>query len=171
MRYAPLVALVALLSWNGNLPAQDPVPPLPPGEPKSLSVTLASGRSFAGLVDAATDDDRLVLRFQSGGMSLTRPIRWDRIVRAAVDDQQIELPRLREVAEGMKSEARVQGAGFGSQETVDGGQRTEDIDSPPRVAASAIDPRLSNWDGDEEAHVDQVRPFAGRETHPRRTAL
>ena len=154
MRLAPLVALIglfALAALPNHLPAQDPAPPAPPREAKLLSVTLASGRTFTGHSDAETNDERLVLRFEGDGMTLKRPIGWDRIVRATVDGTPVEPDRLREVAEGMKSE----GTGDRKQGTEDRPREGEAPAEPPvalpRVAAIAIDPRLANWDGDVEA--------------------
>lgn len=157
MRLAPLVALislVALATLASPLPAQDPAPPAPPrDEAKLLSVTLASGRTFTGHVDVETNDKRLVLRFDRDGMTLKRPIGWDRVVRATLDGTPVEPDRVRELAEGLKSEAsKSQDSGFGVQDSgIDRGQTTEDRTSPVRVAAIAIDPRLANWDGDVEA--------------------
>jgi hypothetical protein len=153
MRFAPLVALISLAALDGRLPAQAPVPP-PPGEPKLLTVTLASGRTFTGHVDAATSDERLVLRFGREGVVLKRPIAWDRVARASADGQEIELPRLREAAAGMRSEGeRVQVSGFRVQETPD--REGETPAEPPvdarRIASISIDPRLANWDADVES--------------------
>src|SRR5687768_10410167 len=91
----------------------------PENSPKLLTVELASGRRFSGLVDIKTNDQHLVLRFTRGTASLKRPIEWKRIVSAAVEGQPIAAEMLRAKAEEMKTEAtgdREQATGDRAQE-------------------------------------------------------
>jgi hypothetical protein len=147
MRFALPVFLVALATADNVLLGQEsPVPTA-----QTLTVQLASGRKFTGLVDPRTSTQRLVLRFERPGSILRRPIEWERIVAARAGDEMIDVARLREVAEEMKSKAEDKGP-----RTEDRGQTTDDsgqettMDNQPWIAAIAIDPRLANWDGDVE---------------------
>jgi hypothetical protein len=118
---------------------------------KSLSVDLASGRSFTGAVDTTTSDERLVLRFMRGEASLKRPIEWSRVVRASIDGVAIEPDRVRVTALALRS----QSPGIRSQEQ--GAGAAAEVQAPakspisqPRVTLVSFDARIANWDGDVE---------------------
>jgi hypothetical protein len=150
MRAALLGSLVTVALQFGSLGAQDSPAIAPHASAKAaqlLTVQLTSGRIFTGLVDPRTNDERLVLRFERDGATLRRPIQWDRIVRALAGEQEIELARLREVAEAMKSEVEGREPGIGNRE---GEAPAEPSVVAPHVSSIAIDPRLANWDGDVE---------------------
>lgn len=133
-----------------------------------LIVQLASGRQFAGAIDRTSTDQQLVLRTTSGGITLWRPIRWERITQATVEGKRVDTGALREMAAKARSEA----AGNNGQEPVDGkrsllrkielrgeampaGEAEEEKPAdealpPPRIAMVAFDPYVANWDADVE---------------------
>ena len=154
MRAALLGLLVSVALQFGSLMAHQPPASVPDEQAKAtelLTVHLASGRKFTGQVDARTNAERLVLRFERDGAILRRPIEWGRIVRALAGGQEIELARLREVAEGMKMSDR---EGEAPAELRNGNREAEAPAETTviaaRVASIAMDPRLANWDGDVE---------------------
>src|SRR5687767_4458013 len=70
-----LVGLSLALSSASLLRAAEP----------SLVVEVQSGRRFVGELDAQSGDQSLVLRVSKGGMTIRRPIRWERIVSATLE--------------------------------------------------------------------------------------
>jgi hypothetical protein len=68
-----------------------------------ISVSLASGRHFTGLVDARTDDARLWLRVESGSITLLRPIDWDRVAGAQIGAKKLSADELRAESASLKS--------------------------------------------------------------------
>ena len=68
-----------------------------------VSVIMASGRHFTGLVDARTDDSRLWLRVESGSITLLRPIDWDRIAGAQIGAKKLSADELRAESTSLKS--------------------------------------------------------------------
>src|SRR5688500_14344434 len=70
-----LVGLSCGLLSTNLLQAAEPV----------LALELQSGRRFAGDIDAQSGDQSLVLRVSKGGMTIRRPIRWERIVSATLE--------------------------------------------------------------------------------------
>lgn len=63
-----------------------------------ISVTLQSGRTFAGIVDRASDDKTLVLRSGSATVSMQRPIAWESVASAMNGDQAISIDDLKKLA-------------------------------------------------------------------------
>ena len=127
-----------------------------------LTLRLASGREFTGAIDAESDGEKLVLRSSSRGMTIRRPIRWERIVAAAIDGKPATNDELRALAKeaaaavspdprlptpasqlGQRQEDRGQGTGDRGQEVVV---------PPPFVPVTTItfDARIANWDADVE---------------------
>ena len=142
------------------------------GEPQ-LVIDVASGRQFRGTLDSDSTSDQLVLRSDQAGITLRRPIRWERVVGATVDGAPIEVAALRArvqagIPAGVPAGFRVQEGNRG-QETGDRGgtllrriemrgpARTDAAASeeaaseePPKVAMVAFDPSIANWDADVE---------------------
>jgi hypothetical protein len=56
---------------------------------ETISVRLASGRTFTGLVHARTSSERLWLQFGSNSATLMRPIQWSAVESITHDDQSI----------------------------------------------------------------------------------
>jgi hypothetical protein len=160
-----LVAMILLASAALVTPVWSQEPP--PAPPKLLTVELASGRKFTGVVDVKTNEQQLVLRFTRGTATLKRPIGWSRVVKATVDGEAIEPGKLRETAMVM----RVEGPGFGAHGTANRGQGTGDRSQgtgareqepgagnqvpaellpASRVTSVTFDARLANWDWDVE---------------------
>lgn len=131
-----------------------------------LSVDLQSGRTFSGQVDIRTNPDRLWLRYGSSSTHIIRPIKWDRIVRARLDGNELELGELPSMAQTLRSEP---GAAnhlpgdfyqspsdmFGMHETTHSDQTDAEraklaLGLSKRVRSVRFDAYLGNWDGDAE---------------------
>ena len=65
------------------------MPPAPLPSEGTISVRLASGRTFTAALDARTDATQLWLRFQQAGAEVLRPIEWDRVASAEVAGQKL----------------------------------------------------------------------------------
>src|SRR5581483_5174319 len=123
-------------------------------------VHVASGRQFEGVIDGTSGNEQLVLRMEHTGITIRRPIRWERVTGASVDGQPVEVATLR---------ARVQGSGFRVQESGISGQKLSprkiemrgNTSSPPatdetnpvelpRVTMVTFDAAVANWDADVE---------------------
>jgi hypothetical protein len=127
-----------------------------------LVVNVHSGRQFRGAIDAGSSDQELVIRSTVGGVTLRRPIRWERVVSATQNGQPVTLAELKRLAEA----ARSQGTGDRGQATQP--RRIELRGQPPTagelaevapqvalvplpsVASIAFDAGIANWDGDVE---------------------
>jgi hypothetical protein len=141
-----LLALTSIvLSSNGMARAAEPV----------LTLRLASGREFTGVIDAESAGETLVLRSSSRGMTIRRPIRWERIAAAAIDGKPATNDELRALAK--EASATVSPDTQPRQQPGDRGQRTEDrgqrtVVAPPFVPVTTItfDARIANWDADVE---------------------
>ena len=110
-----------------------------------LSVTVAGGKTYWGLVDAKTDERQLWLRREEGHAILRRPIAWQRIESAMHAGQSVELSELAKLARRIASERTV----------VVQPMQVPPLPPPPPprqpVAALALDAAVANWDGDVEA--------------------
>jgi hypothetical protein len=98
------------------------------GKEAELVVQLASGRQFKGVIDSASTAQQLVLRSNSGGITLRRPIRWDRVQQATIDGKRVEVATLQGAAAKNASRpsevmARESGAG-GQNSGVSGHEKT-----------------------------------------------
>jgi hypothetical protein len=129
-----------------------------------LAVSLTSGRQFRGTIDRTSTADQLVLRTENGGITLRRPILWERIVRATIDAQPADVATVRQQA----IDRRSQEPGVRNQRSSTGGERSllrkielrgeppaedtaaEEELPPPRVAMVVFDPYIANWDADVE---------------------
>jgi hypothetical protein len=128
-----------------------------------LVVNLASGRQFRGELDEASTAEQLVLRTTVGGLTLRREILWQRIERAELDGQSVEVAKLRSDA------ARTRGSGVGGRGsgvgrsllgriemrgTVPSAEQASEASAAelpmPRVTMISFDPYIANWDADVE---------------------
>jgi len=148
----------------------------------SVTVEVASGRIFSGVVDPRSDDERLWLATRAGGIVTRRPIRWERIGRAEAEDGPLRVEDLRD-----RVVARAADRATPSDETVPrvvvrgshgvagtfrpvaaqaGAARADEPrhgEPRPPVALLQIDARAANWDGDVEADglIVRIRPQDG----------
>ena len=139
-----------------------------------LVIHVASGRQFRGTLDSASSAGQLVLLSEQTGITLRRPIRWERIVRAAADGVPLDVAALQARVQagnpagvpaefGVQQENRGQGTGHRSQgallrkiemrdPTRSDAAATEETASQesPKVAMVTFDPSIANWDADVE---------------------
>ncbi|MFH1267499.1 MAG: hypothetical protein ABIK89_17385 [Planctomycetota bacterium] len=153
--------------------------------PQTVTVEVASGRSFTGWVDPRTDEAELWLRWSRGTMAILRPIDWERVVKAQIGGDTVpgvELfnavaPKKEIVPVGESVEAprpkvlRVHSAGSAAPrptKTPRSAPRSEAVAATgaggraaPRVRSLEIDAWVANWDGDVEVDglVVEVRPL------------
>jgi len=111
-----------------------------------LHVTLTSGRSFAGDVDASSSSEALVLRFGKGATSLRRPIRWERIASATHAGEDVPLAEIKELAKQIQT-AREKHA-LPAPSEVNESETTTNVAEP--VASITFEARIANWDADVE---------------------
>jgi hypothetical protein len=125
-------------------------------ELQPLVVQVASGRQFRGVMDGTSTESQLVLRTSDRGVTLHRPIAWERIVSATHDGQPVGVAQLRQLADQTR-----QGTGDRRQET---GVRLIELRRPldavegeaalpaarSQVTTVAFDATVANWDGDVE---------------------
>jgi hypothetical protein len=70
----------------------------------SISVSVASGRTFVGEIDPQTDRDLLWLRIGEGPIVVRRPIEWGRVVRVRQGEKELSADELRAFARASKEE-------------------------------------------------------------------
>lgn len=133
------------------------------GTEESISVEVASGRTFAGRLDARTDAAELWLRSGRGAAVLLRPIRWDRVVQIHVAGEDLSPEQFRRIVAEVKPAAAAgketavaknlivikgspKSGGFLSVTDVPPGEAPK----APRVRSLAIDAAVANWDADVE---------------------
>src|SRR5262245_31705717 len=91
------LAIVALFVVAAVAKAADP----------ELVVDVASGRQFRGMLDGASSNEYLVLRTEQAGITLRRPIRWERVIAATSDGAPIEVAALRKMAVARQSSSPI----------------------------------------------------------------
>ena len=72
--------------WASVVAGQEPV-----------SVSLASGREFSGLVDQHTTADQFWLKSSQAGAAVVRPIAWERIDEARIDERVVDIAEFQRV--------------------------------------------------------------------------
>src|SRR5262245_33943635 len=63
-----------------------------------VMVGVASGRQFRGMLDSTSSSEYLVLRAEQAGITLRRPICWERVASATADGVPIDVAELRKMA-------------------------------------------------------------------------
>jgi hypothetical protein len=132
-------------------------------EEESISVEVASGRTFAGELDAQTDSEQLWLRTRRGTAVLQRPIRWDRVVQVHVADQDLSGEQFRQIVEAARADAPEPKETIATQNkivikntTSSGGflsvtrSGPQELSARPRVRWLAVEAAVANWDADVE---------------------
>ncbi len=182
LAFAAALGLFLALIPVAESRSQDASPSEPHGT--SVVVEVASGRVFAAALHPSTDDTTLWLRARHGTMSISRPIRWDRVVRAKFQGQSLSAEQFRQAMAGAESHAstdlapnsaepgafRLRSLRSAPADTAatasgdrgpspaagNGASRAE----PARVESLAVDAWVANWDNDVEVDglVVEVRP-------------
>ena len=120
---------------------------------ETLVVRVQSGRQFRGTIDAASNDEQLVLFSSAGGMSIRRPIRWERVVGGQAGERPLSVAELKRLAAEAGPLLRGQELGIRQRETGDRVQGTgveQEVVVLPSVASIVFDAAIANWDGDVE---------------------
>jgi len=166
--YGPLLLMCGTLL----LPTARPVIGQEPPPEESVTVELASGRSFTARLDPRTDASRLWLRAQRGLATVERPIRWERVVRATVAGQDLSGEQFQQIVQRVRRDLPAQDDRAlkprvititGSPEPIETGPTSAsgpDRDTvPPRVRSLAIEAVVANWDNDVEVDGLLVRVY------------
>lgn len=130
---------------------------------ETITVHLASGRSFTAKIDPRTDSTQLWLRWERGSAVLRRPIRWDRVVRARVTGRELSGKEFYQIVQTIRRDAPAQAETAAAQRTIGipgSTERTRSIPAvrstpyqerkTPRVRSLAMDALVANWDADVE---------------------
>lgn len=153
----------------------------------TIAVDLASGRTFTAEVDPRTDSSELWLRSRRGGMTILRPVRWDRVVRARVGSDLLSGEQLRDIIDTVRRATPVAEPPDRAQANLvitgdDLKGRSQPGPSPPsmpaavsrnsvprssvprnsvlpRVRSLAIEANVANWDADVEVDGLLVRVY------------
>jgi len=120
-------------------------------------VHVASGRQFKGAIDSASTADRLVLRAEFSGITIRRPIRWERVTAVTADGLAVDTAELRRMAVA-KATADSEQKSLPNKIELRESAAVSDLptaDEPlleetPKVAMVTFDPSIANWDGDVE---------------------
>src|SRR5262245_623810 len=117
-------------------------------------VKLADGRQIGGAIDSSTTTQELVLRTERSGITLRRPIRWQRIVGVSQGGQEFSLAKLREAAERSRA-LGVAGRASGVKRIELRGKADNQQTLPPQAApppapqqvvSISFDVAIANWD-------------------------
>lgn len=128
-----------------------------PGLDETVTVELASGRTLAGLIDARTDAALLWLRWERGAAVLSRPIEWNRVVKARVAGQELSGVEFLRLVKTVRVEVppRVKNTAVGNTIVIKGSSDAAEaaiapasavISATPRVQSLAIEAAVANWD-------------------------
>lgn len=130
--------------------------------PGEVTVYVASGRQFRGQIDRQSGPRTLVLRSGGPGITLWRPIAWERIVAVQTDGKPLPVAALREAvlagqARGIEEPRATSSAPSSSLPTgSEAAPPSPQSVSPQRqvlgpVTQIAFDAWVANWDADVEA--------------------
>ena len=125
-----------------------------------VTVRLASGRTFTGEVDSATDSNQLTLRFIDGNTMIVRPIDWRAVRQVVYDGQALPAENLKRDVAALASDRPARFSFHEANQT--DGQATEDEEeteplqttrggTSDSATAIEIDANVANWDADVEA--------------------
>lgn len=147
-------------SCSGEAPAQIPDPV------SEVTVVVGSGRRFQGQIDPRSGPHALVLRRQTQGITLWRPVAWERIVAAEAQGRPVSVTELRRwvalVKDSLSAEAVRPTATQVAVEVRPPVPATEPMGAASAVAPPAqsdrghqvvrlsLDAYVANWDGDVE---------------------
>jgi hypothetical protein len=163
---ALLPAVAVLVAAMPVAMAAEPAATVPTaGEaPVTVAVRLQDGRAFTGLIDARSNSESLVLRFERGGAVLWRPIAWTDIAdlrlegkRLAPADLVKRLPGLATEARSKAERARLRPAAAAQEPPAEAKPPLP----PSKTISISVDALLANWDADVEADglVIQLLPI------------
>ena len=156
-RLTILLIVTAVGSVTAGLSAED------------LSVTVTSGRTFAGHVDQRTDASTLWLRYGGDNITIVRPIRWERVVSARYGGRDVNLETLPELAAHLQTNPSASQRvatprrRANSSSTTFAEEAQQALGMSPRVRSVAFDAFIANWDGDVEADglIVRIYPIGG----------
>ncbi len=128
---------------------------------ETVTIELASGRSFTGQVDPRTSDQQLWLRFSKGRIVIRRPFAWDQLGYAEIAGQEISTQDLRTrlVGEQTAVTEPVPAPAAESIQLTSSEQPQSDRESATRrsqpeifepVCSVNIEAAVANWDADVE---------------------
>lgn len=176
MRAMVVMSLLACWSLGGTISA---------GHTAEISVEVASGRTFVGQVDPASDEQLLWLRWTRGTLSVVRPLEWGCVTAVTVGQQRFSSAELQTALAAIRQTLPIALSPFGVE--VPGGEppmpgfagvmasaellplevayrQAGPVPRPPApvvpVASLEIDVRLANWDGDaaDDGLLVEIRP-------------
>ncbi len=87
--------------WLGAIVWISYVAPIMPSElpaSEAITVWLVSGRDFTGELDATSNEQKLVLRSGTNGVSIRRAIDWERVVKATQAEKPLAIDDLKTLA-------------------------------------------------------------------------
>ena len=118
-----------------------------------VTVKLQSGRRFTAEVSPRTDAQRLWLHFRAEGVSLWRPIDWDRVVEARHEDQILSADELRVLAAGLIADAPLEPDAIVPPAARSNAPPTTNEIRAPAAPVRSVDfyARIANWDADATA--------------------
>lgn len=157
------IARLALMGWMGTLMIPWPCMASEAGGFKEVTVVVASGRQFRGWIDPRSSPQALVLRTVGPGLTLWRPIAWERIVAAETEGKSLPVNTLRQWASSPHTARIAHDLQVGKTAppslTNFSGQVAPHPAAPPpdtthgpeRVVQITFDAYLANWDADVEA--------------------
>jgi len=159
----PIFCVFVLLSGRQMVEASEPA------TPAQIVVQLHGGQELAGYVDARTDGEALVMRFEGMASRLWRTIPWSRVAGARIGSESLAADALQQQAATLASTAqpidrtrvgRDTAGDTGNAEQVPavpaGGEAShavramKAIQGPPEVKSVAIEAQLGQWDADVE---------------------
>jgi hypothetical protein len=125
---------------------------------ETLHVWLANQRHFQGTIDGSSDDHQLMLRTAKEGMTVFRPLSWQRINRAELDGNSVEVAKLIEMAtarnqtRGSKQAPGVRRIELRGPAAPEPLETTPAIEPGPlpQVVTVSFDAYVANWDADVE---------------------
>ncbi len=164
---------MVLAAWTGSFARADaPISSVATTADASITVQLASGRTFTAALDRRTDAEWLWLRFGASGIEILRPVDWGCVVSTTAAGHEISGVEFRQVVEQVRKEMPVQASadeaktnivmvGAVEEERPEVLSRASEVAAVDarRVVTLAIDARMANWDENAEADGLLVRIY------------
>ena len=167
----PLLRAIQLTSicwlgvfWNTSSRAADQASEVK--QVPEVTLELASGRRFRGQIDAQSGPHALVLRREAPGLTLWRPIAWERIVAAEALGRPVSLEELQQWALQVRESSPRGAARQANRPSADKAPLPSSTPPPMAVTSSVspadeqsrlntvvqlgLDAYVANWDGDVE---------------------